>query len=213
MAPRPSLPHGAPPPARAAHARPCGGFTLLELLVAVSILALISVIAWRGLSALTATRDRLEPQNDEVRALLAGFGQMDRDLAQVPANAALFALPAPAVRVVAIDGHASLQLLRLVDSPDGTRASAVQTVIYVVSDGALERRTTAPQHFYAAGAPDRLETLRLVPGVDDMQIRVWRTNVGWISPAGDADTANTVGVEVSLQRPDGTRLRRVFAVS
>ena len=45
------------------------GFTLLELLVAISVLAIVSMIAWRGLDSLLATRERLEPQGDEVRGL------------------------------------------------------------------------------------------------------------------------------------------------
>jgi general secretion pathway protein J len=188
------------------------GFTLLELLVAITILAFISVIAWRGLSSLTATRERLEPQNNQVRSLLAGFGQMELDLAHVPRNATLYALPTQAVRVLVVDGQRSLQILRLADSPDGSRASAVQLVLYRVQDGVLQRQTTPAQRYYSAEAPSRLETVALVPGIDDLQIRVWQTNVGWITPASDADTAGVVGLELRLQRHDGTFLRRVFAV-
>ena len=42
------------------------GFTLLELLVAISVLSVVSVIAWRGLDSLVATRERLEPRNNFV---------------------------------------------------------------------------------------------------------------------------------------------------
>lgn len=188
------------------------GFTLLELLVAVSILALISVLSWRGLTTLTQTRDRLGPQNDAVRSVLAGFGQMERDLAQAPRNTNLFALPGQPVHVVSIDGHASLQITRLADSPDGSAASAVQTVFYSVADGALRRQSTPAQRFYSAGGANTLETVELAPQVDDMRIRVWRYNVGWIAPASDADTANVSGIEVRLLRHDGTELRRVFTV-
>jgi len=188
------------------------GFTLLELLVAVSILALIAVVAWRGLSALTATRERLEPQSDEVHALLAGLGQIERDLAQVPTNARLFALPTQALRVMAIEGSPTLQILRLARSPDGSSAAAVQIVFYRVRDGHLERQSTAAQRFYSASGAATMDAVALVPGVDAMQIRVWRSNVGWITPGSDADAASTVGVEVRLQRHDGTSVRRVFVV-
>jgi len=188
------------------------GFTLLELLVAITILAFISVIAWRGLSSLTATRERLQPQNDQVRSLLAGFGQMELDLAHVPVNATLYALPTQPVRVIVVDGQRSLQILRLSDSPDGSRASAVQLVLYRIHDGTLERQTTPAQRYYSADASSHLESVALVPSVDDLQVRVWRTNVGWITPASDADTAGVVGLELRLQRHDGTFLRRVFSI-
>ena len=115
---------------------------MLELLVAVSILAVVGVIAWRGLSSLTATRDRLAPQNDDVHALLAGFGQIERDLAQVPTNVSLFALPTQAVRVFVADGQPALQILRLARSPDGSPAAAMQMVFYQVLDGQLQRQAS-----------------------------------------------------------------------
>jgi len=188
------------------------GFTLLELLVAVSILAVIGVIAWRGLSALTTTRERLEPQNDQVHSLLAGFGQIERDLAHVPTSVGLFALPVQPVRVFLVDGQPALQILRLARSPDGSPAAAVQLVFYQVLDGQLQRQATVPQHFYSVDATASLDRVALVPQIDQMQIRVWRNNVGWIIPTSDADSANTVGIEVRLQRHDGTSMRSVFAV-
>ena len=189
-----------------------GGFTLLELLVAVTILAVIAVMTWRGLSSLTATRERLAPQNDAVHAVLAGFGQMERDLAQAPTSARLFSVPQPVVRVLSIDGHPGLQVLRLADSPDGNPAAAAQTILYHVVDGALQRDSTPAQRSYLGGGNVTIDSVRLVPQVNELQVRVWRNAVGWITPASDADTANAVGVEVRLLRHDGTTLRRVFAV-
>lgn len=188
------------------------GFTLLELLVAATIMAVIALISWRGLSSLGATRTRLEPQNGEVQAILTGFGQLERDLAQAPLSASLYALPMPAVSVVVADGHAGLQILRLAESADGSPASAVQMVFYRVQDGALQRQVTSPQHFYAADGPGALSSVNLMPQIDDIQVRVWRTGVGWISPSSVADTVNTPGIEVRLLRHDGSSLRRVFAV-
>jgi len=193
-------------------ARQRAGFTLLELLVAITILAFIAVIAWRGLSTLTATRERLEPQNEQVRAILAAFGQMELDLSHVPLNAALYALPDQAIRVQLEEGQRALQILRLADSPDGNRASAVQVVRYRIHEGRLERQTAPAQRYYGGDAPVSLDTVTLVPAVDDLQIRVWRSNVGWITPVADADTASVAGVEINLQRHDGSFLRRVFLV-
>lgn len=198
---------------RAAAARRArGGFTLLELLVAITILAFIAVISWRALSSLTATRERLEPQNDQVRALLGAFGQMEIDLSHVPVNNTLYPLPTQAVHVQLEEGQRSLQILRLADAPDGTRASAVQLVRYRIHEGRLERQAAPAQRFLGGDAPVTLDTVTLVPAVDDLQIRVWRPNVGWITPVADADTAGIAGIEINLQRHDGSFLRRVFLV-
>jgi general secretion pathway protein J len=188
------------------------GFTLIELLVAITILAFISVIAWRGLSTLTATRERLAPQNEQARSILAGFGQMEIDLANVPLNAVLYALPTQTLRVFVADGRKHLQLLRLTQAPDGSGASAYEYVFYRVQDGVLERQSSAAQRFYSSDVPTQLESVALVPGVDELQIRVWRPGVGWIEPVADSDSVGVPGVEVRLRRHDGTTLRRVFMV-
>jgi general secretion pathway protein J len=185
------------------------GFTLVELLVAIWIMAVVAIIAWRGLSSLIATRDRLTPETDEVRALLTGFGQMERDLAQA-ANPVLISLIGSPVRVRIIEGATALQILRFSQpQPDG--ASAVQQVTYSVIDGALLRQSSPPMRSIQAVLNAAPTTVQLVAGVASMQVRVWRLNEGWVVPA-EGDTATPAGVEVQITRSDGTRLRRVLLV-
>ena len=49
------------------------GFTLLELLVAISVLSVVSIIAWRGLDSLVATRERLEPGEETLACEQGGI--------------------------------------------------------------------------------------------------------------------------------------------
>ena len=56
------------------------GFTLIELLVAISIMALMAVLSWRGLDAMSQTQTRLQLRADEVLALQAGLAQWGADL-------------------------------------------------------------------------------------------------------------------------------------
>jgi general secretion pathway protein J len=185
------------------------GFTLLELLVAISIMAIVSIISWRGLSSLIATRDRLSPENDEVRSLLTGFGQMQLDLAQA-VSPMVMPLGATSVRVTVIDAAPMLQILRLAaPQPDG--ASAIQRVVYSVQDGKLVRQVTAPTRSLAAAINAAVPGLPVIPSVTSIRVRVWRINQGWVLPA-DADAINPPGVEVELTRSDGTQYRRVMTV-
>ena len=195
----------------AAFARPPRrrGFTLVELLVAIWIMAIVSVIAWRGLSALVATRERLGPEADEVRALLTGFGQMERDLAHAT-NASLVPAPVPPVSVSVIDGQPALQILRMSEpQPDG--GSAVQAVTYAVIDGALTRQCTPPERSVQVALGASPSAVRLVGAVTSIQVRVWRPSEGWVVPPPDDPTPVT-GVEVVVNRGDGTSLRRVMVV-
>ena len=64
-----------------------GGFTLIELLVALSIMALMALMSWRGLDAMLRTTQHTGTRSADVLALQAGVAQwvIDLDhLAQTP---------------------------------------------------------------------------------------------------------------------------------
>jgi general secretion pathway protein J len=195
------------------------GFTLLELLVAITVLSIVSIIAWRGLDSLVHTRERLEPEATDVRALLTTFGQMERDLSQVT-NPKFLGLSQSPVIVSAADGSTLLQLARIAPATMD-RPTEVQTVYYRVIDGTLTRQATAALPGFQTIATDRLESARLLTNVRTLYVRTWSPNGGWVDPnvaqdpAGDAAAAvNAVpaGVEVTIERGDGKTFRRVLLV-
>ncbi len=59
---------------------PNRGFTLIEVLVAISIMAVMAVLSWRGLDGMTQTQTRLQQRADEVLTLQAGLNQWGADL-------------------------------------------------------------------------------------------------------------------------------------
>lgn len=64
--------------ARRSHTRQ--GFTLVELLVALSVMALLAVLSWRGIDSMTRTQARTQERADEVLTLQAGLNQWSADL-------------------------------------------------------------------------------------------------------------------------------------
>ena len=56
------------------------GFTLVELLVALFVLALLAGLSWRGLDTMMRARQQTEARADEVLALQAGLAQWQADL-------------------------------------------------------------------------------------------------------------------------------------
>jgi general secretion pathway protein J len=96
------------------------GFTLLELLVAAAILALIAVFSWRGLDALLREREAIASSQTVIDATSRAFARIERD--------ALLARDAE----VGDDGE-----LRLIANPAAENASAA--VAYRVSNGELVR--------------------------------------------------------------------------
>lgn len=204
---------------RAARAR--AGFTLLELLIAISVLAVVSLIAWRGLDTLVATRARLAPEVEDVRALLAAFGQLERDLART-INPSLFAADGPPLVVTTVGGAPALSITRVApESIDG--ASAVQVIGYRVDGGVLVRSASVPLRRRGALAAEEITHVRLLDDVKSMRVRLWRDGQGWYDPlapgAGAPPSAPggppqlvPPGVEVTLERGDGKSFRRVLLV-
>lgn len=58
------------------------GFTLVEMLVALTIFALMSVLAYRGLTAVLETRAHLAEDNRRWRDIALTLGQLEQDLTQ-----------------------------------------------------------------------------------------------------------------------------------
>lgn len=204
-------------------ARPIAGFTLLELLVAITVLSIVSLIAWRGLDSLMVTRERLEPEVDDVRALLTVFGQLERDLSQIAQPAFLGLDESPLIARVA-DGAMLLEMARVAPGA-ADQPIAVQTVYYRVVEGTLLRQATPPLAHFAPTQADQFETARLLANVTTMDVRLWRQGAGWLAPGETPDASATpgvpppqsagllaAGVEVTLTRSNGRAYRRVFLV-
>ena len=49
------------------------GFTLIELLVAISILAVMAVLSWRGLEGMTRAVAQTRERSDQLLTLQAGL--------------------------------------------------------------------------------------------------------------------------------------------
>jgi general secretion pathway protein J len=57
-----------------------GGFTLVELLAAIALMALMAALSWRGLDGMAQAQSRIREHADEVLALQTGLAQWRVDL-------------------------------------------------------------------------------------------------------------------------------------
>lgn len=188
------------------------GFTLLELLVAITVLSIVSLIAWRGLDSLTHTRSRLEPQADQVRTLLVVFGQIERDLAQV-VNPNFVPLPSSPLNVYAGE-PVGFELMRFAPAAPGA-STAVQTVIYEFRDSKLMRFASPPLDTVGTVARSRLVPVTLLANIRSLQLRVWQPGRGWVPAASAAQPDPRTpppGLEIVLELDDGQQFRRVLLV-
>jgi general secretion pathway protein J len=184
----------APPRVRA------GGFTLVELLIAAALLAVLAVLSWRGLDAVLESRRRIVEASDELRALTLAFSQLDEDLRRSwPVRLLKLQAPSIGFTVSGEQAAATLELLR--EATGAAEPTQLQRVAWRLRDGVLERgfgAWTAPapggaasdalSSFAptgaAAAAAGGLVWQPILGGVAQLQMQGWVARQGWI--AGEA---------------------------
>jgi general secretion pathway protein J len=123
------LPRSAPPAATRPRARAsASGFTLVEVLVALFIMAILAGMAWQGIDALVRTRDGALRATDQALQVSTVIAQWEQDLSQLQQG--------PGVQPVRYDGVA-LRLSRR--TPDG-----LQWVVWTLQGQTLYRWASPP---------------------------------------------------------------------
>lgn len=151
-----------------------GGLTLIELLIAISVLAFVAVLGWRGLDTIVRTRAALNEDLAQTRGLQLAFAQMQTDCANVAS-----AMQVPDRSVIEI-GRDRLMLVRT-SGGDG-QPTRLQVITYLVREGVLSRKESVPtrdlnelQRIWSAALNDfnTSDAVVLQTGVSSMSMRVW----------------------------------------
>jgi general secretion pathway protein J len=187
-----------------------GGFTLVELLVAIGILALVAVLGWRGLDGIVRSRAALTQQMEQTRGMQLAFAQMQSDGEHL-ADAVL--LGSGRQNIAA--GNDSLILVRMVFAENA--AAHLQVVVYRIRNGVLTRQESAGtrdiivlDNLWRAALSETDSGARVVlqSDVTAMAVRVWDGT--WHAPTATQPTEPT-GLEVSLRlRGQETALTKIF---
>lgn len=195
------------------------GFTLLEILVAVAILAIMSVMAYRGVSEARVSvenagghMDRLREVQRAMNLLVGDF----RTLAPRPIREPIGDGFRPALRR---DPNA-VTLVELSHGgwPNGagTPRGTVQRVSYRLEERTLIRDYWTVTDPTLANVP---VSRRLLTQVDRIDIRYMNSGREWVTQWPDLDSAGDLGfrsrpmaVEITIVLTDYGELRRVIEV-
>ncbi len=193
------------------------GFTLLELLVAVAILAVIGIASYRLLDSTIATRDTAARHDATLLALQKAMQILQRDIEQAASRPVRdeFGDAQPALY---IPQENVLELTRLGwRNPLGEPRAELVRVRYIVEDGRLRR--------YYWNVLDRAQDSKpqyvtLLENVEDFRVSVLNPQGTWTSawPSLDQARADRAqlpmpgAVDISFTVPPFGELRRLFRV-
>ncbi|WDU65500.1 prepilin-type N-terminal cleavage/methylation domain-containing protein [Pseudomonas poae] len=185
------------------------GFTLIEVMVAIMLMAVVSVIAWRGLDSVTRADQHLQASSEQTEALLRALNQMQRDISL----RASVELNAPKDNTEQTKGLAAVTV-RSSDS-QGFRLEVIRSAP-VAGDGLQRVRWWLKgDNLYRAAAPARdrfplpaaKDGVVVLAGVSDLQVRVWEVDKGWRQLSGNR-REDPLGIEISLVRETSQGVER-----
>ena len=185
------------------------GFTLIEVMVAIMLRAVVSLIAWRGLDSVTRADQHLQASTEQTEVLLRALNQMQRDIS-LRASVELTAPDAPqdtglaAITVRSSDSKGfRLDVIR--SAP--VAGDGLQRVRWWLKGDALYRAAAPTRDRYPL--PAAKDGLVVLTGVSDLQVRVWEPDKGWRQLSGNR-REDPLGLEISLvrQTPQGVETYR-----
>lgn len=195
----------------------CAGFTLLELLIAIAIFALLAVGTWRMLGAVIDSDEATRVQEQQLRELVRAVSAFERDVRQVVSRPIRDPYGEP--RAALLGEHQgdndALELTRSGwRNPTGAQRSRLQRVRWQLSGERWERRywTVLDQ------SQDSLPQVQnVLDGVTAMSLRYMDDNGDWQDswpPAGLTEDERLDrlprALELTLEHRRYGELRRVL---
>lgn len=191
------------------------GFTLVEVLVALMVMALLAIMSWQGVDGIVRSRDISQARLDQTLRLNTVMAQWEQDLGSIQESPASPALSFDGITLRLIRRtDTGLQLvtwsLRPGDTPEQQRLLRWTSPSLTNSQDLQDMWARSQQ--FVGSEPGQLGTLN---GVSQWQIYFYRGN-GWSNAQSSGDVVQP-GVDApapSLRReelPTGVRLVLSFS--
>jgi general secretion pathway protein J len=188
------------------------GFTLVEMIIAITILAMVAILGWRGLDGIVRSRVSLTTEMEQTRGMQLTFAQLQSDCAQIAPLSLMSARPT----LLAQPGR--LLMVRLVFADQ--QPTRVQVIDYRLRDGRLTRQESAPTRDLnqldtmwqgalndAGDTGNNGQAVLLQSDIADMQMQLWGSDgQGWRPSAAAASTGSQDSANLNANRWTGLQV-------
>ncbi len=191
------------------------GFTLLELLVALTVFAFVSVIAYTGLHMALQGKERTEQHAARLQKLQSAILLLERDLMQFAVRPIRdeYGDSQPAIKSADIGDY----LLEFSSggrpNPGGLKRSSLQRIAYGIRDGKLVRFLWPMLDRPSVSEPFALE---LLDAVREFKCRYMKADRKWTEqwpPLGGVATDLPLAIEINLDLETMGEFRRLIPLS
>lgn len=166
------------------------GFTLIEMLVAITILAVIAILSWRGLDQIMRGRTTITNAMEDERVVAQLFDQMRIDARQA-------ATDDEAGQAAVSIGGSAVQIVRGLYAAGA--APRLQVVRYRLSSGRVIRFASPPvanvgdlrRALASSDTADGWTAIPLMGGVATFAARAYVPKTGWTMQMGDVNAQIT----------------------
>lgn len=202
--------------------RNAAGFTLIEVMIAITLMGVLALICWRALDSVASSDQRLRRADAETTAALRVLQQFQRDIEMRADDALMNGTVRPADQPQRLlppslaserhpDGSFALEITRSVGS-DGLRW---QRVRWWRQGSTLWRASGAATDRYPLPAPEPSTGIAVAHEVQQFEVRAWQPGAGWAILPSEGEVLPATALELRLGLRDGRgplSYRRVLAL-
>ena len=184
------------------------GFTLIEVLVAVVIMAIMSLLAWQGVDGIVRARDSNQVRLEQTLRLETVITQWEQDLASLQQTTAVPTLTCDGQTVrLTRRTEGGMQVVAWSLRPDSSNAMWQRWAgPPVTTTTALQEMWLRTQQFQGSEAGQ----LKALTGLDQWQVYFFQGNA-WANCQSSGDVVAASGVPQRQALPSGVRLVLAFA--
>lgn len=196
------------------------GFTLIEVIVALSIFAVLSVVGYKGLNSLIQTKERITVEDDKWQQLILFFDRVELDIKQSvnrPIRGRDGSLEPAWVGRPSYAGEYGAQLVfsRFGDPEQTGFLTDTRRIGYRLHDGAVELLIWPSLDAAPNAKPEVFKVLPHVAQItlsyltqDGRFINVWPENLDLSEPRSFAPSA----LQMAIKLDTGEIVTRIFAL-